>query len=193
MIIRTEPCSASCGRTYILRIRDPQVFEEWLPILQRRAREESCRHERELAVSGMSSLQKHIYLSRAAIRRHLGSTGYQKFAALIILISFLCDIMEAQVLPAPGSLGDNVLGILDYLFTAYFVIELILNVASHHPTWILEVGNLMDAFVIFVTAASVYLAAGIPQLKILRIIKVFRVVRIFRVRLFCGTWSRALW
>ena len=102
LVLRTDACSASFGRTYILRMHDSEKFNEWFPFLQRRVEEARRRHDEELAVEGLSSIQKGIYRSRQAIRRRLSSIAYQKFAAVLILLSFLCDVLEAELLPSSG-------------------------------------------------------------------------------------------
>lgn len=117
-------------------------------------------------------------MTREAIRRALTSGFYQKFVAVIIVVSFLSDVLEAEVLP-PSRLDDNrdidpsgvwssLFVASDYTFTTFFIIELLLNLYAHPPSWILEAWNAVDCTIVVVTAASVFLAVGAPQIKMIR-------------------------
>lgn len=118
-----------------------------------------------------------MYISREAIRRALANGFYQKIVAAMIVVSFLSDVLEAEVLP-PSMLeevDDHILftwGELffasDYIFTLFFLLEMFFNLYAHPLTWILEPWNAVDSTIVIVTAASVFLAVGAPQIKMIR-------------------------
>jgi hypothetical protein len=102
-----------------------------------------------------------VYISREAIRRALANGFYQKIVAAMIVVSFLSDVLEAEVLP-PSMLEE----VDDHILFTWG--ELFFNLYAHPLTWILEPWNAVDSTIVIVTAASVFLAVGAPQIKMIR-------------------------
>ena len=68
---------------------------------------------------------------RTSAREAYTSNGGQYLVGGMILAAFFASIVQAQVLPEEGSDQEHAFQILEYIFTGFFTLELLLNVFGH--------------------------------------------------------------
>jgi len=82
------------------------------------------RRERDLfALYGHSTLE----LWRAKTLNYYRSHLSQYIVAVVIVLGFVVDVAEAQLLPDEGSEGERVFLLLDIVITAFFTVEILVN------------------------------------------------------------------
>lgn len=136
----------------------------------------------------VSRLQK----LRVAVGSVYASDPVQLFVAVVIVINFMCNAVEAELLPQEGSQEDNVLEAFDRVFVALFTIELGINMFANLWTRFLADGwNYFDSFVVIISLISTF-AQENPGLNVLRMVRAFRVFRLFRRLKSLGKIIRAI-
>jgi voltage-gated sodium channel len=130
--------------------------------------------------------------SRIAVRVVYESTQFQVCVAIAILINFLCNAVEAELLPEKGSEADKVLQTFDLVFVALFTIELAINMFANLVTRFIADGwNYFDTFVVIISLVATF-ADENPGLNVLRMVRAFRVFRLFRRLRSLGKIIRAI-
>ena len=129
---------------------------------------------------------------RLAVGKFYASDPVQLLIAVIIVINFLCNAVEAELLPPEGSKEDHVLETLDKIFVALFTIELGVNMFANLWTRFVSDGwNYFDGFVVIISLVAI-LAQDNPGLNVLRMVRAFRVFRLFRRLKSLGKIIRAI-
>ena len=108
--------------------------------------------------------------------------------AVLIILAFMVDIGEAQLMPSEESVLLPFFLISEIILTCLFTLELLVNMLSKSndffkPFWS-HAENLFDTLVVVVSIASIVTklagVQGLPNIKMFRLIRVFRVVRLFK-------------
>ena len=90
----------------------------------------------------------------------------------------LQDVLEAQYLPADGTVGANAFVYADWAFTLLFAVELCVNLFARSSDcfapFFRDRWNIFDTFVVFVGIFTKAVET-LPQLELLRLVRIFRV------------------
>ena len=168
------------GRKYRFRAATVREMTDWMDAIRQ------TKADFEPVVE--SSFEK----SRLAVRVVYESTQFQVCVAIAILINFLSNAVEAELLPAEGSKEDSVLQTLDLIFVALFTIELAINMYANLVTRFISDGwNYFDTFVVIISLIATF-AEENPGLNVLRMVRAFRVFRLFRRLKSLGKIIRAI-
>jgi voltage-gated sodium channel len=123
---------------------------------------------------------------RAKTRIMHESDTFSMVMAFFIVLGFLSDIAEAQVMPEEGSQTEQSFILFDLLITIVFTIELLINIFAHSDDgfrpFYTRLANWFDTLIVVVSVANVILRqAGVelPNAKLLRLLRIGRVVRLF--------------
>jgi len=105
----------------------------------------------------------------------------QKFVAVLIMLNFLCTIVEKELDPPMGAKYFEVwLGIGDF-FNYIFLCELAINYYGHAPLQFFESSwNVFDCIVCLMGALSLARVELPPPWTLLRCFRAFRVFRLFK-------------
>jgi hypothetical protein len=114
------------------------------------------------------------------------------FTAVAILINFLCNAVEAELLPEKGQTADKVLNTFELVLVALFTIELAINMfANLIYDFFTDGWNYFDTFVVIISLVATF-ANDNPGLNVLRMVRAFRVFRLFRRLKSLGQIIRAI-
>jgi len=123
---------------------------------------------------------------RAKTRIMHESDAFSMVMAFFIVVGFLSDIAEAQVMPEEGSQTEQSFILLDLLITIVFTIELLINIFAHSDDgfrpFYTRLANWFDTLIVVISVANVILRqAGVelPNAKLLRLLRIGRVTRLF--------------
>lgn len=103
----------------------------------------------------------------------------QNAVVFVIVFNYLVSVIEVEILPEPGSTGDQVFNVFEWIFNIIFLVELILNMYAFFlkPFWSNN-WNIFDFFI--VTISWVSMLADFPGIAVLRLFRAFRVFRLFK-------------
>ena len=156
------------GRAFSFRASGAQEAQEWADAI---ARQIDKANDAKLSAGVL-------------FRKRLSSLYWffpvQVFFVGLIIGSFACDIIEAELMPEEGSDTQDIFDTLDIFFNIAFIGELVLNMGAH---WFTEFWrsywNILD-FAIVMSSIVSMLFSGVPLVKVLRIFRAFRIVRVFK-------------
>jgi len=156
-----------------LDVEDLDV-EEWMGLISKTAAAAKYEHERLHRFMQMQSRGQQLMLARPT----------QMFLGLVIVASFFTIVCEAQLQAEEGSHAAYVLGIIDLLFLAIFVAELLVNLFCFWwwPFW--QDGWLrFDFAVVALSVCQLLLeysvGSSVPGIKQLRVLRTFRIIKAF--------------
>ncbi|EKX43249.1 hypothetical protein GUITHDRAFT_110665 [Guillardia theta CCMP2712] len=98
----------------------------------------------------------------------------------IIFASYITALVNAQILPEPGSHRDKVFTALEWFYNFSFTLDLLMNLYGHYSVDFFKDGwNLLDLVVVVLSLVSQFVE-GLFAMSILRLARVFKMVRLFR-------------
>jgi len=131
--------------------------------------------------------------SRLAVKNFIDSTPFQIFAAFAIVLNFLCNAVDAEILPDDGTNERHVLDVFDTVFVWLFAAELALNMfANLFKRFLSDLWNYFDTFVVVIALVSTFSDDNNAGLNVLRMVRAFRVFRLFRRLKSLGMILRAI-
>lgn len=124
---------------------------------------------------------------RKEVREIYHQENVQIGIALIILANYMVEIARSQQLPDEGTAAYTTYDALEYFFTLFFLVELLINWygswfirffvavnAEEHFGW-----NLFDLVIVIISLIALAFP-GLPGITILRLFRAFRVARLFK-------------
>mmetsp|Transcript_4793 Transcript_4793/g.11449 ORF Transcript_4793/g.11449 Transcript_4793/m.11449 type:complete len:671 (-) Transcript_4793:272-2284(-) len=174
IVLKTNPEGYSSGRVYKLHTSD----SEWFSLIEKNVQLEHSRVNSKLKVV------------RQTLRRYYNSRPYQWFLSTTIVVNFFLVVYESQIQPLPktdsfcqadpnhqrcGNVYEN-LQTFDILFTAFFALELAMNMYVH---WFFAfVKNPWNDFDFCIVMLSLVNSADIEGLEYLSGARAFRIFRL---------------
>jgi len=184
VIIRTTDDGYNGGRSYIYRTEYNDAIS-WEADIDRAVAKAKARALEDL----LHSKYGHSLLSMARARVHQAykSKAMQFGVAVLIIIAFIVDVTEAQVLPLPASTPAAVFFWMDVGITAMFTADLAVNLFAHSDKCFLPFysnkNNLFDTAIVIISITSVlidvYGQGNVIPIKMVRVVRVVRVTRFF--------------
>jgi hypothetical protein len=191
LTIQTIQGSLNSGRRYVFRFLSKDECEDWLDTVElcmSRAKQRKLRDSLK-SQHGQGTLS--YYRARGLVI--FESDLFQYSTAVIIVLAFAVDILDAQLLPEEGTEYAVLLLRAEIILAILFLLELIfhLTVKSNNcfkPFWRSPI-NMIDALVIVLNVLELFLrlvASGIfgggaaTSLKVVRLLRVVRVLRLFK-------------
>ena len=188
--IATQEGGFNSGRTYTYRAQDEGELCLWLDHLYKTMAAARHKYKRS-RLSNQTLLMK----MRGGTLRFYESTFMQTIIAILILCSFVFDLIESELLPDSNSPVGGVFRTAEITFTTIFcavtlelatclcpltfVKDLALNLfaksANYFKAFYTDPYSLLDLVVVSISVLSVSLS-GLPGLQLLRTIRIFRVV-----------------
>ena len=169
-----------------MHVLPPGSDQEWLDALKQCVREARLRRQYDVMIAeeGLNLLT--IY--RAKSKRLFHTDTFQIGVAFLIVCAFCIDMLEAQLLPEPGTSLETIFNVVDATMTGLFTLELSINIFAHSRNGFEEFmarpSNWFDTVIVVQSLVTVILLAfGVmdaPSAKLLRLLRLGRVVRIFR-------------
>ena len=186
LIISTAEHGHNMGRVFI-HVLPHSTARDWIGRLSRASKAALQRkQQRELEeVYGHSSLS----YRRAQANVLYDSFIFQMLTFSLIVMGFVIDMAEAQILPAEGSPEEAIFFILDAAITTAFTVELLFNLFAHsHDNFrpfTSQASNWFDTGIVLLSIVNVVLTSldiemGGGNAKLLRLLRIGRVVRLFK-------------
>ena len=181
LIILTIPNGHNSGRAYVHRLTN-DTAQTWIENVSRLVRE-AKRREHERLLDEQFGDNKFLRF-RAHSKEFYESAPLQLSVAFLILLSFTCDMIEAQLLPKVGTRQNDFFVGIDITITTLFLLELLLNAFVHSEDnfkpFYSSAANWMDSAIVVVSLINVGLTASeeFPNAKLLRVLRLGRVVRL---------------
>lgn len=124
-------------------------------------------------------VQHGFWKYQLSVRRMYEATSSQAFVAVLIVLNFLCNVVEKEMDPH-GVYYKQVWRVFEHSFNAVFLLELLINMYSRW-LWIFwrSGWNVFDFVVVAVGCISFGIELEGP-LKLLRTLRAFRVFRLFK-------------
>ena len=161
------------GRHFVFMASSIGEMEVWVASIVRVLR---YNMGRDTSYQKMSRLDE----ARRYIRWMYLGDRCQLFVAVLIVLNFILNILDTQLLAEEGSAEENFLIFADTVFSYTFAVELLMNLFA---TWMAEFvkdpWNWFDTLVVGISMISLYLP-GIPGVSVLRLLRTFRVFRLFK-------------
>jgi len=134
------------------------------------------------------------------VRRIVRHTAFETIVTAVITANTIFVGYQANAAASaaykPGPLAELVLASAEHVFTAAFLIDLVLRVIACGWTWLLASENYLDTFLVFlgVLVGWILSPAGI-QVDILRKLTALRTLRLVRLarRLRLHPWFKDMW
>jgi len=159
------------GRTYYLQCVSKAIRDEWVTEIEVWARKARAKFESRSRLMRM----------RKVVRKVYNHTICKTIVAIMIVLSFINSVVEAQLNPLPGDPAYENMARIDLGFTILFTIELAANWFGHGRQFLRDGWNWFDLVVVVVSIASVLVASGgISSVKALRMIRAVRLLRIVK-------------
>ena len=179
-VIKTEPHGRNFGRAYVFRTSKPGDCHEWVEALLDAVGEAYDERDRQTMLENMRG--NPIEWARFRAEEMYNRSEGQLLISTIIVASFVCDVLEAELLPVDGSVTSAVLSGINLGADCFFYCELTINLFAHSnhcfkPFY--ESGwNIFDACVVMTTIVAFLTPNRI--VKLMRHLRIFRLCRIFR-------------
>jgi hypothetical protein len=170
----TQDCR-NCGRSYIYRSTYNDAVEWEVETDKAVKRAKQIASEQELRTKyGHSS----IAMRRARTKKLVDSKEYLYFMSAIIMLAFMIDTLEVQILPASGSRDESVFFILDVVVTFLFAVDVGLNLFGKGFVEFLTVfTNWFDLAIVVVSVVGLFaLGTGGSAVRVIRIVRVLKVL-----------------
>jgi hypothetical protein len=128
IIFRTLEESRNGGRSYIFRCATKEAHEWEEQVDEAVEKAQEARHEAEMQEKYGHNC---FAMQRARCNLLFHSLFWQFLVAFIIIIAFMVDVLEVQVLPKPGTTEFDVFFWLHLVITVFFTLELLFNIFVH--------------------------------------------------------------
>ena len=168
LVVRTDPNGANFGRTYTWRSKVPEEVRDWHDLLSKHVELATKSHMRKVKEEGLTAGEIMLFEARENVKDALSTHAYKTFGSIIIVLSFLSDILEAEALPETGTQLHETFASLDLLFTSFFMLELFVNTFAHGFELFKETWQCIDAGIVLFSALAVFLAVGSTKIKMIR-------------------------
>ena len=162
------------GRQYYLKCEDGRACRELVDFLKRMAKASIRREVRHDTYTVVKCFVRDAYKSGPST----------SFWALLIFLSFVSNVLEAQLDPAEEN-ADFTAAFYqtDLVFTILFTVELVVNMFGH---WFWEFWqdswNIFDFFVVGISLISLALSTnGANAVRSVRLVRAFRSFRVMRL------------
>ena len=186
LIISTAEHGHNMGRVFI-HVLPHSAAPEWIGRLSHASKAALQRkQQRELEeVYGHSAWS----YRRAQANVVYNSFTFQMLTFALIVLGFVIDMAEAQILPTEGSQEEEIFFILDATITTAFTAELLFNLFAHsHDNFrpfTSQGSNWFDTGIVLLSIVNVVLTSldidmGGGNAKLLRLLRIGRVVRLFK-------------
>jgi len=98
----------------------------------------------------------------------------------LIVVNFLVNCLNFELLPEPGSLDQAIFDWIDFVFTVLFTFDLVLNLwVTGLLAFLKSIFNLIDLMVVLLSWAA-FLSPDLNNLSVLRLFRVARIIRLAR-------------
>ena len=186
LIISTAEHGHNMGRVFI-HVLPHSAAQEWIGRLSHASKAALQRkQQRELEeVYGHSAWS----YRRAQANVVYNSFTFQMLTFSLIVLGFVIDMAEAQILPTEASQEEEIFFILDATITTAFTAELLFNLFAHsHDNFrpfTSQGSNWFDTGIVLLSIVNVVLTSldidmGGGNAKLLRLLRIGRVVRLFK-------------
>ena len=157
------------SKTYMLRAQTPEDAQVFHRVLCNTW--ENAKAERE------RNLTRKEFMDHA-LRKIYKSSKMHYAVFVLIIVNFLLNCLNFELLPEPGSLTQEVFDWIDLVFNCIFTAELALSVYVCGFAIFLHSGfNLMDLSIVTVS----WISMTLPDVKNVSVLRMFRVARIVRI------------
>jgi len=167
--------SRNCGRSYIYRstYNDAVEWEEETDKAVKRAKQRAIEEELRRKY-GHSS----IAMCRARTKEVVKSKEYLYLMSAIIMLAFMIDTLEVQILPASGSRDESVFFFLDVAVTFLFAVDVVLNLfGKGFAEYFMVFTNWFDLAIVAVSVVGLFsLGTGGSAVRVIRIVSVLKVL-----------------
>jgi len=171
--IRTEVQGCMDGKKILMRCDDHQECTQWVQLLKHHSRYAKREREREIAGTKFRMLQRKV-------KDVYDAQWCQGLVAVLILISFILNIANAEIVPDEGTATFDFFENADMALTLIFLVELLINYFANAFMAFWEDGwNIFDFIVVTISLLALIMG-GSGGINLLRLLRVFRVVRLFR-------------
>ena len=168
--IRTIEGGHNSGRTYYLNAETGDDCKAWIDTLSAAADAAEVRH----LATGPSFLHR----SRRLLRRLYNTRMTQFFVGALILISFAINIAQAELQLDPASAerrrADAFFQTMEYILTALFTAELLVNMAAHWFWPFFTSGWCLFDLVVIAFSLFAIAAPDFPAITALRLVRTLR-------------------
>ena len=185
MIIMTVEDGHNLGRSYVHRL-PAHSANQWVQDLSQAVSDAKQREHLRLMRQKYGHNQ--LTLLRARSYDVFHSDMFQCFVCFVILLGFIMDMIEAQMLAESGSKLEKTFFSIDSCITLLFTFELLLNIFCHSHNFIAEFvfhpENWFDVVIVVTSLLHLFFhllkegGSSVPDLKTLRMVRLARVVRI---------------
>lgn len=171
--IFTADGGLSNGRSYAFKCESNVERDNWVLGLRRQMVAEHERFLRENHRTNFYKLQR--WMKQVYDSEYCSCTG-----AVMVLVNFIANIVQFEMLPVEGSHELHVFQIVEDVFTVLFTLELSMNMIANwfYPFWS-DTWNILDFVVVLISIVAIPLES-MPGVNVLRLLRVFRVVRLFK-------------
>ena len=167
-VITTKVDGIKEGRKYIFKADSAREMLDWIDAIVN-----AKTNYRDVVVSDFEKF-------RLSVKTVYNSAPFQILVAVFIGINFICNAVEAEMLPQAGDDADRILKLFDLVFVALFSVELAINMfANLFWDFFSDGWNYFDTFVVIISLVATF-AQENPGLNVLRMVRAFRVFRLFR-------------
>ncbi|EKX42342.1 hypothetical protein GUITHDRAFT_111617 [Guillardia theta CCMP2712] len=175
-IITTIPEGHNSGKSTVLLASSKDERDTWITAIHQAVKV----YLKEKLRQGETKLERR----QRQLRRIYSSTASQLFFSAVIMASFICAILSAQLQPPDGSQQARAFRALEITYTCIFAFELVVNVLSNwYWPFVSDGGDAhgdADFVVVMITVLS-EIIQGVPGLSALRLIRIFKMIRVFRM------------
>uniref|UniRef100_A0A7S4ULU8 PH domain-containing protein n=2 Tax=Guillardia theta TaxID=55529 RepID=A0A7S4ULU8_GUITH len=172
-VVTTIAGGLNNGKSFHIRAHNAHDVQSWVSILREESkiRIESLREKPETRLSKVRKFIRSVY----------DAYFFQLMTSIFILLNFVSNIVEAQLVPAADTQLAYVFGVIDFIFTVFFGVELLINLLSHWMRdFLKDSWNIFDLVVVSVSLISLLPQINIPLFNSLRVLRIFRAARLIR-------------
>jgi hypothetical protein len=160
------------GKITTLKAKSMEDMQDWVASIREAA--VIARRQAEMEPSNFQKL-------RERARLFYQTNNVQLFMGFWILASYAASIVDAQIVPEPGSAQARTGWVIEACFTFIFAVELLFNLfGSWYSEFLKDGWSVFDAIVVGISVMSLIPAVKLPGMNVLRLVKVFKMVRLFR-------------
>ena len=183
LILSTSADGFNSGRTYVLRV-SPDMAQEWFKNIHQCVRQAKEKNKATRLVEKYGSSR--YSMIRAITHKVYLSNGFQYATASVIIVAFILDMVEAEMLPDKGTTQFRQIFLADCIITGLFTVELCVNIFVHSNhgfrPFYLRASSWFDVVIVVVSLFNVILTASgedFPNAKMMRMLRLGRAVRLF--------------
>ena len=186
VIIETMQGGVNSGKVYLFGLPH-DTAQDWLDHLTHFVRLAKLSSDKQELHERFGNSSWSMLRARAYQYHH--SSSFQCLVAVITIVGFLLDMLEAQYELEEGSWKREFMYRLDVFVTVIFTVELFINILAHSDNCLRpfysRLANWFDTLIVVVSVYSVAFSMvsdaenSWPDAKLFRLMRVGRVVRLF--------------